>query len=196
MTWFPEACRELTRRGAQLLCQPAAFGGTQTLEIMRVRSMENHLLSVTANRIGRETSGDLTVDFRGESQIVDCHGRDFSAQGTSQGLLSPPKPRTREEAALAKAPSQIPLLGELELAVLERLWTVSDADVHEMHAVVGKKRESSPNTVGSALERLVQEGPFESREGVPRLPLSGDDGPRHISSAQSGGGCRRPQVTH
>jgi omega-amidase len=77
--WFPEACRELSRRGAQLLCQPAAFGGTQTLEIMRVRSMENHVFSATANRIGRETTLDLAVDFRGESQIVDCHGRILAA---------------------------------------------------------------------------------------------------------------------
>jgi predicted amidohydrolase len=78
-SWFPEACRDLSRRGAQLLCQPAAFGGTQTLEIMRVRSMENHVFSATANRIGTETAGDLTVDFRGESQIVDCHGRILAA---------------------------------------------------------------------------------------------------------------------
>ena len=66
---------------------------------------------------------------------------------------------------MAKTPSQIPLLGELELAVLERLWTVSDADVHEMHTAVGTKREISPNTVGSTLERLYKKG-LLSREKV------------------------------
>ncbi len=86
-SWFPEACRDLSRRGAQLLCQPAAFGGTQTLEIMRVRSMENHVFSATANRIGRETTADLAVDFRGESQIVDCHGRVLVAAGSDEGAI-------------------------------------------------------------------------------------------------------------
>jgi omega-amidase len=86
-SWFPEACRNLSRRGAQLLCQPAAFGGPQTLEIMRVRSMENHVFSATANRIGRETTADLTVDFRGESQIVDCHGRVLATAGSDEGAI-------------------------------------------------------------------------------------------------------------
>jgi predicted amidohydrolase len=86
-SWFPEACRDLSRRGAQLLCQPAAFGGTQTLEIMRVRSMENHVFSATANRIGRETTANLAADFRGESQIVDCHGRILAAAGSDEAAI-------------------------------------------------------------------------------------------------------------
>lgn len=86
-SWFPEASRELSRRGAQLLCQPAAFGGPQTLEIMRVRSMENHVFSVTANRIGRETTAELAVDFRGQSQIVDCHGRVLAAAGSGEAAI-------------------------------------------------------------------------------------------------------------
>ncbi len=51
-------------------------------------------------------------------------------------------------------PDTLPPLGELELAVLEHLWSVPDADVLETHGAVGKHRKSSPNTVGSALERL------------------------------------------
>src|SRR5690606_15396811 len=50
--WFPEASRELCVRGTQLLCQPAAFGGQQTLDLMRTRSMENRVFSATANRTG------------------------------------------------------------------------------------------------------------------------------------------------
>ncbi|WP_428261654.1 BlaI/MecI/CopY family transcriptional regulator [Haliangium sp.] len=57
---------------------------------------------------------------------------------------------------MAKPPSTLPRLGELELAVLEHLWTEPDADVHETHAAVGKARGISPNTVGSALERLYK----------------------------------------
>ena len=79
--WFPEASRELCRRGAQLLCQPAAFGGPQTLELMRVRSMENRVFSATANRTGREAAGDLDVEFRGESQVVGCDGAVMGSAG-------------------------------------------------------------------------------------------------------------------
>lgn len=59
---------------------------------------------------------------------------------------------------MAKTQSQLPRLGGLELAVLEHLWTEADADVHQTHAAVGKRRGISPNTVGSALERLHKKG--------------------------------------
>ena len=48
----------------------------------------------------------------------------------------------------------LPALGELELAALERLWSAGEADVSEVHAAIGRARGISPNTVGSALERL------------------------------------------
>lgn len=85
--WFPEVSRQLTRSGAQLLCQPAAFGGPRTLEVMRVRSMENHVFSITANRLGREARGGLTVEFRGESQIVDCNGDVLLSAGNEERAL-------------------------------------------------------------------------------------------------------------
>lgn len=53
---------------------------------------------------------------------------------------------------------KLPRLGELELAVLELLWACADADVHEAHAAIGTRRGISPNTVGSALERLYKKG--------------------------------------
>lgn len=50
----------------------------------------------------------------------------------------------------------LPVLGELEQLVLQFLWEQKDADVQETHAKVGKQRGISPNTVGSALERLYK----------------------------------------
>lgn len=50
----------------------------------------------------------------------------------------------------------LPRLGALELAVLEHLWRAGESDVARTHAAVG--REISPNTVGSALERLHRKG--------------------------------------
>ena len=50
----------------------------------------------------------------------------------------------------------LPQLGDLEVAVLEHLWDAGEADVLQTHAAVGKKRGITPNTVGSALERLFK----------------------------------------
>jgi predicted transcriptional regulator len=59
----------------------------------------------------------------------------------------------------------LPQLGELETAILEHLWKAEEADVLSAHAVVGKRRAITPNTVGSALERLHRKG-LASREKV------------------------------
>ena len=66
---------------------------------------------------------------------------------------------------MTKSRSRLPLLGELELAVLEHLWSHGDADVAETHAAVGTKRGISLNTVGSTLERLYKKR-LSSREKV------------------------------
>jgi predicted transcriptional regulator len=52
----------------------------------------------------------------------------------------------------------LPQLGALELAVLEYLWTVDDADVLQAHQRIGKARGITSNTIGSALERLHRKG--------------------------------------
>jgi predicted transcriptional regulator len=51
-----------------------------------------------------------------------------------------------------------PPLGALERLVLGRLWSHGEADVKAMHAAVGVPRGIAPNTVQSALERLVRKG--------------------------------------
>ena len=47
-------------------------------------------------------------------------------------------------------------LGPLELAVLDALWTGGPADVHGVHAAVGRPRGLARNTIQSTLERLVR----------------------------------------
>ena len=59
---------------------------------------------------------------------------------------------------MSKNTSVLPPLGELELAVLEQLWSCGEAEVVQVHAAVGKQRGITPNTVGSALERLFKKG--------------------------------------
>lgn len=52
----------------------------------------------------------------------------------------------------------LPVLGELELAVLEHLWAHGEDDVAGVHAAVGRARAITLNTVGSTLERLHRKG--------------------------------------
>jgi predicted transcriptional regulator len=49
-------------------------------------------------------------------------------------------------------------LGELEKQVLQYLWSSPDVDVKHVHAELSKQRDSSLNTVQSALERLFKKG--------------------------------------
>ena len=49
-------------------------------------------------------------------------------------------------------------LGELEKQVIQYLWTSPNVDAKHVHAALSKQRDSSPNTVQSALERLFKKG--------------------------------------
>lgn len=46
------------------------------------------------------------------------------------------------------------LLGELELAVLDRLWDTGESDAKSVHAKLGRRRDITLNTVQSAMKRL------------------------------------------
>lgn len=49
-----------------------------------------------------------------------------------------------------------PTLGDLEVQVLELIWSTGDATAKEAHARIGKTRGISLNTVQSAMERLYR----------------------------------------
>jgi predicted transcriptional regulator len=51
-----------------------------------------------------------------------------------------------------------PRLGELEIQVLECLWQKDSLTAAEAHAILGKRRGISSNTVQSTLERLYRKG--------------------------------------
>jgi predicted transcriptional regulator len=53
---------------------------------------------------------------------------------------------------------QVHPLGELELEVLDHLWRAGEDDVHSTHEAVAAERGVTPNTTGSALERLHKKG--------------------------------------
>jgi predicted transcriptional regulator len=65
---------------------------------------------------------------------------------------------------VAKGSKSLPALGELELALLEHLWRARESDVAQAHLAIGKRRGITPNTVGSALERLYKKGLADRRK--------------------------------
>ncbi len=72
--WFPERCRILTQGGAQILCGPSNFGGPDSLDVFRVRALENRVFVVVANRIGQEQLGSVEATFRGDSRVIGPDG--------------------------------------------------------------------------------------------------------------------------
>jgi predicted amidohydrolase len=44
--WFPESFRLLSMRGAQIICCPTNFGGPMTLDVIKVRSLENAVFAI------------------------------------------------------------------------------------------------------------------------------------------------------
>ena len=67
---FPEVARVLTLKGAEIVCHPANLVLPYGQKAMRIRSLENHIFTITANRVGKEK--DLM--FTGQSQITDVKG--------------------------------------------------------------------------------------------------------------------------
>ncbi len=50
----------------------------------------------------------------------------------------------------------LPALGELETSVLEHLWSRGDGDAKSVHAVLGRRRGITLNTIQSTLKRLFE----------------------------------------
>ena len=64
--YFPEAARALASKGARLIAHPSNLVLPWGPQGMKIRSLENRVFSVTANRVGRERG----VTFIGKSQVV------------------------------------------------------------------------------------------------------------------------------
>ncbi|MDD2962925.1 MAG: carbon-nitrogen hydrolase family protein [Bacteroidales bacterium] len=85
--WFPELTRIMTRKGLQLLCHPAAFGGADTPDIVRIRAIENRVFIVSANLIGEESDDLQSFKYRGASRIVSPEGLILAESGENEDLL-------------------------------------------------------------------------------------------------------------
>lgn len=82
--WFPEAARAMTLLGAELLLYPTAIGSELDKPefdskehwqmVMRGHAAANILPVIASNRIGTESSDDLSMDFYGSSFIANHIG--------------------------------------------------------------------------------------------------------------------------
>ena len=84
---FPEVTRTLALKGADFVAHPTNFpmaAKVQTEVITLARAAENRIFLLTANRVGKERTGE----FCGWSQIVDPYGRRLAeADETEETLL-------------------------------------------------------------------------------------------------------------
>ena len=71
---FPETCRTLALKGAQVVAHPANLVLPWAQKAMITRCLENRVFAVTANRIGREQRGGDDFAFTGQSQVTGCRG--------------------------------------------------------------------------------------------------------------------------
>jgi N-carbamoylputrescine amidase len=96
--WFPETARALVLQGAEFLMYPTAIGtepnepSLDSMEhwriVMRGHAGANMVPVVAANRIGSETTGDVSMTFYGSSFITDQLGAlCVAADRTSEQVL-------------------------------------------------------------------------------------------------------------
>lgn len=78
---FPEVSRVLTLNGAQILCHPSNLVLPHAQGAMKTRCIENGVFAVTANRIGTERRGTVSLTFTGGSQIVGPEGNVIVSAG-------------------------------------------------------------------------------------------------------------------
>ncbi|MBM4403870.1 MAG: beta-ureidopropionase [Candidatus Cloacimonetes bacterium] len=85
---YPEAMRTLALKGAQVICHPANLVLPWCQRAMTIRSLENRVFSITANRVGKEINGKFGETFTGKSQILNTRGEILQQMGeTEEGFI-------------------------------------------------------------------------------------------------------------
>lgn len=71
---FPETARTLALKGAQIICHPSNLVMQYCQKAMFTRALENHVFTITANRIGSDIKSDDEISFTGESVVLNPKG--------------------------------------------------------------------------------------------------------------------------
>lgn len=83
---FPESCRTLAVLGAQIVCHPSNLVLPHCPSAMPIRALENHIFTITANRIGTEhRKGMQPVHFIGSSMICAPDGSTLAKADLQEG---------------------------------------------------------------------------------------------------------------
>ncbi len=72
--YFPESARTLAQKGALLIAHPSNLVMPHCPDAMVTRCLENRIFAATANRVGVENMGDVSLRFIGKSEIVTPRG--------------------------------------------------------------------------------------------------------------------------
>jgi predicted amidohydrolase len=72
--YFPEAARSLALNGADVIAHPSNLVLPYCPDSMPVRARENHVVTITANRVGGEEKDGEELTFIGTSEICDVDG--------------------------------------------------------------------------------------------------------------------------
>ena len=73
--YYPEVTRLLAINGAKIICHPSNLVLPHCPDAMKVRSLENRIFSITANRVGRDENAGQSLEFIGMSQITGPDGK-------------------------------------------------------------------------------------------------------------------------
>ncbi|MCJ7694743.1 MAG: hypothetical protein MUO40_04875 [Anaerolineaceae bacterium] len=84
---FPESARSLALQGCQVIAHPSNLVMPYCQTAMITRSIENGVFSITANRIGREALGNMTLEFTGKSQITNPGGEILASASKDQDQI-------------------------------------------------------------------------------------------------------------
>ena len=73
---FPEAARSLALGGAEFIALPSNIVTTTGMlrTTLQTRAFENKIVLAFADRVGRESILDESLEFQGGSAIIDCNG--------------------------------------------------------------------------------------------------------------------------
>lgn len=84
---FPEICRSLALKGAQVVAHPTNLVMPYCQQAMVTRCLGNRVYAVTANRIGTEKRGSEENTFTGGSQVTSYDGTVLSSASADKNCL-------------------------------------------------------------------------------------------------------------